>query len=454
VIVLTHGYFLEDDEKEQLIMRPYVPLGILYLAAYLDTKGIENTVIDTTFSSFENFKSQLLRIKPPLIGIYTNLMTKQSVLRTINFIKQAPELQNCRVILGGPEIRYNAANYLHNGADFLVIGEGEETFYEICDSFLRTGHVDLTIHGLAYLEKEAPVFTPERALVRDINSLPPPARHKIKLELYGNAWKQRHGYSMYSISTMRGCPYTCKWCSRAVYGGTYRRRSAKLVADEMEYLETHYQPDRLWFVDDVFTINHKWLREFRDEVLKRKIKIPYEIITRADRMNDEVIAILKETGCFRVWIGAESGSQKIIDAMDRRVDVRMVRENIIKAKRMGIEAGTFIMLGYPGEERADIKETIQHLKASDPSFYTITVAYPITGTPLYEEVNGDLRAPGAWETITDRDYDFKRVHSRSYYKHAVDWVNHEVSFHKAGTLLNKLKYKSKSLLAQVRMLVS
>lgn len=454
MIVLTHGYFLEDDEKEKTIMRPYVPLGILYLAAYLDNKGIANTVIDTTFSSFQKFKQSLLHAPPKVIGIYTNLMTKISVLRTINFIKGNEALKNCIVVLGGPEIRYNAQNYLEQGADYLVIGEGEETFYEVCLSVQTNACVDENIQGLAYLKDNRVNFTPERTLIRDINTLPMPARHKIDLKLYGDAWKKYHGYSMYSLSTMRGCPYTCKWCSRAVYGGTYRRRSAKLVVDEMELLQKNYQPDQIWFVDDVFTINHKWLREFRDEIVSRNIKIPYEIITRADRMSDEVIAILKETHCFRVWIGAESGSQKIIDAMDRRVDVRLVRENIIKAKNAGIEAGTFIMLGYPGEERDDIKETILHLKQSKPSFYTITLAYPINGTPLYNEVNKHIAAPDTWDKITDRDYDFKRTHSKKYYKYAIDWVNYEVSFSRSQGIKEKIKFKSKSILAQLKMLVN
>lgn len=454
MILLTHGYFLEEDEKEQAIMKPYVPLGILYISAYLESKEIPHKVFDSTFSSSEKLKEELLTQVPKIVAFYTNLMTKISVLKIIDFIKTNPELKDCKVVLGGPEIRYNADNYLKAGADMLVIGEGEQTFYELCDAYLKTGAFPADIAGTAYLAGNEIVFTPERTLIKDINVLPMPARKNIDLSLYGNAWKERHGYSMYSVSTMRGCPYTCKWCSRAVYGGTYRRRSAKLVVDELAYLNTHYQPDRIWFVDDVFTINHKWLKEFRDEILQRSVRISYEIITRADRMNEDVIRMLKETGCFRVWIGAESGSQRIIDAMDRRVEVTMVREMIIKAKQAGIEAGTFIMLGYPGEKRADIKETIKHLQLSDPSFYTITVAYPITGTPLYNEVNGSLKVEGTWTAITDREYDFKRGHSKKFYQHAITWVYNEVNFKKTASLKARLKFKSRSLLAQALMLIS
>lgn len=454
MILLTHGYFLEEDPKEKKIMRPYVPLGILYISAYLEKNKIAHQVLDTTFISFDTFTKQLLTIKPEVIGIYTNLMTKMNVLKIIRFIRQNHQLQTCKIILGGPEIRYNAENYLKNGAHLLVVGEGEQTFLEICQHVISHSALPEAIDGIAFLNNNEVVFTQERALIKNIDILPMPARDKIDLKLYGNAWKKFHGYSMYSISTMRGCPYTCKWCSRAVYGGTYRRRSAKLVVDEMELLKTVYQPDQIWFVDDVFTINHKWLREFKNEVVNRGIKIPYEIITRADRMNDEVIQLLKESGCFRVWIGAESGSQAVIDAMDRRVDVQQVREMIIKTKAQGMEAGTFIMLGYPGETKADIAETIKHLQISNPTFYTITLAYPIAGTPLYEEVKEEMIQPDAWKNISDREYKIKRKYSDKFYQSALAWVNHEVNFHKAQNPILKLKLKAKSIVQQIKMLTN
>jgi len=454
LILLTHGYFLKDDPKEMEIMKPYVPLGLLYISAYLESKDVKHEVFDSTFSSFDNLKDHLLANKPRLIGIYTNLMTKLSVLKITEFVHSHPELKDCKVILGGPEIRYNAENYLLNGADMLVVGEGEQTFFEIAEHYKNNNALPKEINGTAYLKDNAVFFTAERTLVKDINVLPMPARKKVDLKLYGNAWKEHHGYSMYSVSTMRGCPYTCKWCSRAVYGGTYRRRNPKLVVDELEFLKQNYDPDRVWFVDDVFTISHKWMNEFKEEILKRNLFIPYEIITRADRLNEDIIKILKETGCFRVWIGAESGSQKIIDAMDRRVNVKEVREMIIKTKQYGIEAGTFIMLGYPGENKEDIRETIRHLKISDPSYYTVTLAYPIKGTPLYTEVNETVTAHGAWNKISDRDYDFTRTHSKKFYQYAIRWVYNEVNYSKTSSFTNKLKYKAKSILAQSLMLLS
>ena len=205
--------------------------------------------------------------------------------------------------------------------------------------------------------------------------------------------------------------------------------------DEIVWLQERYDFDLIWFVDDVFTVSHKWLEAFRDELKKRKVTVQFECITRADRLNDEVVEVLREAGCFRVWIGAESGSQNVINAMDRRVDVQQVRAMIRSANAAGIQTGTFIMLGYPGETEADIRETIRHLKESNPDLFTITVAYPIKGTSLYSEVEDDLLPAKDWAERTDRDLDFRRTYPRKYYDFAVRWTVNSVNLHK-----NRLKY--------------
>ncbi|HYV90510.1 MAG TPA: radical SAM protein [Chitinophagales bacterium] len=470
-ILLTHAYFLEEDPKELLIMKPYVPLGILCISAFLEEHGFENEVYDSTFSSFEKLKQHLLSKQPGVIGIYTNLMTKLNVLRLIRFIKEEPALSNTKIVLGGPEVTHHAANFLKHGADVIVVGEGEQTMLELCEFYSgRRNSLD-EIAGIAFhqfvgekkeltvqeksagfkknpanLREGGIIKTSPRANLRNLDELPFPNRKKVTLQLYFDVWKSRHGASAISVSTMRGCPYTCKWCSRAVYGESYRRRSAKKVADEIELLQQHYSFDTIWFVDDVFTISHKWMKEFDDELHRRKISIRYECITRADRMNEEVIRLLKNSGCFRVWIGAESGSQKVIDAMDRRVDVQQVREMIGLAKQNGIAAGTFIMLGYPGEADEDVKQTLQHLKISDPDYYTITIAYPIKGTPMYDEVESQFISQLEWSASTDRQIDFKRKYSRRYYDFAVHWIYNEMAIQKVnGSSKKFFEHKIKAL---------
>lgn len=434
-ILLTHTYFLNEDPKERVIMKPYVPLGILYLSAYLEKHGIENDVFDSTFSTFEKQQAYLLQTNPDVIAIYTNLMTKINVIKLIKWIKQESSLRHLKIILGGPEVRHHAEGFLQTGADIIIVGEGEETLLEVLQAFNAQKDVS-AIQGVCYLDEvKKRIQTPERKLIKDINELPFPNRKKIDFSPYLNTWKTHHGFSMMSVSTMRGCPYTCKWCSRAVYGGTYRRRKPELVVEELLYIKQHYNPDMIWFVDDVFTIHHKWLNEFAQLVKEKNAIIPYEIISRADRLTKDVLQVLKDSGCYRIWIGAESGSQRIIDAMDRRVDVMETRKMIRLAKEVGIKTGTFIMLGYPGETKADIKETITHLVESNPDFYTSTITYPIKGTELYTEIESAITTSYNFEKNTDRDIDFKRIQSRRYYEHALQWLNLEV--------YNKTKEKNK-----------
>jgi len=431
-VLLTHGYFLYNDPKEIKIMKPYPPLGILYVSAYFDMHNIENEVFDTTFSSKEKLKARLLENPPPYLALYINLMTKLNVLEIIKFVKEHPKLKHIKTIVGGPDVRYNTENLLKHGADYLVIGEGEVTALELVQA-LESGELETLyeVQGLAFLDEKGEVVqTAERTKVRNINELPYPNRHKIDMSLYLKVWKEYHGKSTMSVSTMRGCPYTCKWCSRGVYGLSYRRRSPEQVVQELIHIRDTYNPDSLWFVDDVFTVNHRWLHKFRDELKKQNVHIPFECITRADRMNEEIVGVLKDAGCFRVWIGAESGSQKIIDLMDRRVDVNKVRDMIKLSKAKGIQAGTFIMLGYPGETEADIDETIHHLKSSNPDYFTITVAYPIRGTDLFQEIESIQTTDLDWELSTDRQIDFKRMYSRRYYDFAVRHVFNSVYSHK------------------------
>jgi radical SAM superfamily enzyme YgiQ (UPF0313 family) len=467
-VLFTHGYFLADDPKEMAIMKPYPPLGLLYLSAWLDKHGVQNSVYDTTFSDRQSLETHIEHSQPRILALYANLMTKPALLRILRFVRELEARHpgyRCLKVLGGPDVTHNAEAYLREGADLIVIGEGEQTMLELALAAEAAGDTDdlharfQHVPGLAYLHAGFLHKTAAREKIRDLEQLPFPNRHKIELQRYLDAWKKAHGHNALSISTQRGCPYTCRWCSTAVYGQSYRRRSPESVVDEIEFLQKNYQFDLVWFVDDVFTVSHKWLGEFHQVLQARGVQLQFECITRADRLNHEVLRLLRACGCFRVWIGAESGSQRIIDAMDRRVDVQQVRSMIRAARAEGIQAGTFIMLGYPGETEADIRETVRHLKEANPDLFTITVAYPIKGTGLYEEVQATATAPLPWAESTDRDVDFPRSYPRRYYDYALRWTVNAVHLHKArleGKALSArgLKLLLKTLAARTGMFLS
>lgn len=454
-ILLTHGYFIAEDEREQAIMKPYPPLGILGIAAFLREHGRTPEVFDSTFSSADALIARITATRPDILGIYTNLMTRPRIVELIARIRADHALNGTRIVLGGPEITHHVERFLAHGADILVIGEGEETMLELVEA-LESGRPLEEVHGIAFRDDEGrTITTPPRALVRSLDTLPRPARDLIDIDAYQNAWRGRHGRSAVSVSTMRGCPYSCRWCSRAVYGSSYRRRSPAVVVEEILHIRETYRPDSLWFVDDVFTISPVWMRGFAEEIVRRDAVVPYECITRADRLNLEMIELLVRSGCYRVWIGAESGSQKILDAMDRRVTVEQVREMMRLGREHGLETGTFIMLGYPGETEEDIIETIEHLKACRPDHFTVTTAYPIAGTPLYQEVESDIVAPPPWEASTDRDLTFTRPYSETYYRHALRRLYSEVALDRlereGGSLIDRSLLAMKITVSRVGM---
>lgn len=457
-LILSHAYYLFEDPREVKIMKPYPPLGLLYVSGYLNKKNITNHLFDSTFSNQKEQLSFIEKTQPKVIALYTNLMTKVNVIKLIKILKTESKYGLPKIVLGGPDITYNVDNYLKAGANFLIIGEGEETMAELYNAIISDTEKS-EINGIAFLENDRLVTTPARTKMKDLSDLPLPNREGISIERYLKTWKDNHGKSSMTVSTQRGCPYTCKWCSTAVYGQSYRRRPAQKVVEELVMLQNKYKPDTIWFVDDVFTVSHKWIKEFHSEVKKQKLSISYECITRAERLNDEILQLLKESGCYRIWIGAESGSQKIIDAMDRRVSVETVQQIINKTNEFGIETGTFIMLGYPGEDEKDVNQTIDHLKKSNPTHFTITVAYPIKGTSLYTEIEKDITVQPNWETSTDREIDFKRTYPKKYYDYAVRRVVNEVNYHKEilkgkdRDTVKALKLKTKSMLARGLMYI-
>ena len=454
-IVLSHAYFLSEDSVEKEIMKPYPPLGLLSISSYLATKNIAHDIIDNTFSNFDRFTNQLQNIKPDILGLYVNFLTRLNVLKIINFLKGNANLKNVRIILGGPDIRYHANEYLRVGADFLIPSEGEYTLFHLIGS-IRKGDDLKQIEGLIFLDENKELFfTQEREHIKDLDSLPFPNRKKIDLDAYLDLWEKRHGYRSITINTQRGCPYSCNWCSHSVFGDTYRRRSPENLIAEIQYLQKEYRFDSIWFVDDVFTMSEKWLTKFADLLANNKIDIQYECISRADRLNEKIIQLLKVSGCRLLWIGAESGSQKVLDLMDRRVLAENVVDMIQRAQKSNIETGTFIMLGYPGETISDINQTVQYLKNADPDQFTINLAYPIKGTRLFKQVEKSIDS-FSWNQTIDRDLIFKRTYTPKFYSWAIRYVYNEVNAHKNRKeryWLAFAKNKSKSMISYIIMLI-
>jgi anaerobic magnesium-protoporphyrin IX monomethyl ester cyclase len=428
-ILLTHGYFLYQDPHEMQVMKPYPPLGILYISSYLKQQGFDVGVFDTTFSSVDAFQAYVKKERPSIVGIYTNMMTKRNVLQMVDWLKQ----QKIYIVLGGPDPPHYAEQYLQHGADIVVIGEGEITLAELIPHLAKHGLTGLgTIKGIAWLDDAGKLVENEpRPMIADLSSHPWADREAIDIEHYMRVWKEHHGMSSVSVIQARGCPYTCTWCSHSVFGNTHRRRKPDDAADELLWIEERYNPDLIWYADDVLTINQRWWYAYADELDKRGVRIPFEGISRADRLDEPLVQKLAEMGCYRLWNGSESGSQKILDAMKRKVEVADVQAKTHLLQKYGIEAGMFIMLGYHDETIDDITDTVEHLKICNPDVFLTTIAYPIKGTPYYAEVESDVLRSGNWAESADRDLTVAGRYSKRFYSFATRWMVNEVALNKA-----------------------
>jgi radical SAM superfamily enzyme YgiQ (UPF0313 family) len=389
-LLLTHGYFLHEDPKELQIMKPYAPLGLLYLSSYLRAKGFDVEIYDSTFGSREALFRILETETPATLGIYANLMTRGNAIA----ILERAVACGWKVVMGGPEPANYPDQYLAAGAHYIVPGEGE-----------------LALEAIINGRDPGP---PKQ--LADLDAQPWPDRERIDIGQYLRTWREHHGAGSVSLITARGCPYHCRWCSHSTFGKTHRRRSPVDVVDEVEWILDRYHPEQLWFADDVFTIHHGWLDAYAAEMRRRGLHIPFECITRADRMTPRVAEQLAGLGCDRVWIGSESGSQRLLDAMERGVTVAQVRDAVAQLKQNGIRTGMFFMWGYEGEEMSDIEATYEHVKACGPDVFFTTISYPIKGTPYYDEVAPKLVQLGEWRTTTDRNIQIRGRRSRHFYQ--------------------------------------
>jgi anaerobic magnesium-protoporphyrin IX monomethyl ester cyclase len=415
-IILCHTYFLEEDEREKQIMKPYPPLGLLYLSAYLKEHNFDVEVYDTTFSSYPDLIYYLKKKKPDVVGIHCNLLTKYNVMKLIRFCQENGIVS----VLGGPDASTQIEEFLNYGADIIISGDGEEPLLNVLKRLKSKSKYQLEhIPNVSFKNRERKIIqNPRKASKRSLNEYPYPDRSAIDMQKYLDVWENHHRQRSISLITARGCAFTCKWCSHSVYGWTHRRRSPENVLAEIKEIIDQYNLTHFWYADDVFTVNKHWIRKFHQLMTNENIYIPFECIARADRLDEEMVILLKELSCYRIWLGAESGSQRILDAMSRGVTKSEIENAKRWCQKHGIEVGVFVMLGYPGEELSEIYETIEFISELQPDQYLTTVAYPLRGTTMYREIKNHIIYSNGWESHLQKELDIKARFTKPLYDFA------------------------------------
>jgi anaerobic magnesium-protoporphyrin IX monomethyl ester cyclase len=424
-VLLANSYFLKHDPKEYRNMNLYAPLGTLYAAAYLKQKGYETALFDTNLAdSEEDLLEELRKHRPKLFVIYDdvfNYLTKMCLTRMREAAFRMSEIAKefgCKVIVSGSDSADHLEKYFQHKVDYVICGEGEITLGEITDwNFDKNGDTLHNINGLAFLEKGEIIRTPARTVKRNLDELPFPLWELVDIEKYRGLWMKHHGYFSMNLVTTRGCPFHCNWCAKPIYGQVYNSRSPQNVVEEMKMLKEKYSPDHIWFCDDIFGLKPGWVGAFSEIVNSEMVRTPFKCLSRADLLLQENnIHSLAQAGCESVWLGAESGSQKILDAMDKGTTIEEIYESARLLKKNKIETCFFLQFGYTGETINEIHKTIKMVKDLMPDDIGISVSYPLPGTKFYERVLSQMGEKKNWVDSGDFEMMFDGEYTSRFYR--------------------------------------
>ncbi len=425
-VVVGQSYYLRFDPKLWEAMQPYPPLGALYAASLLREHGFNVALFDAMLAESETRWAEALdRHKPPFAVIFEdnfNYLSKMCLSRmreaAFTMIRMG-KAAGCTVIVGGSDATDHAEQYLGAGADFVLLGEGEMTLVELLEKLAGRAQTAFDdIAGLAYFDQGEVKITRARPNLRDPDNLPFPAWDLVDVDRYRRVWHDRHGYYSMNMVTTRGCPYHCNWCAKPIWGQRYVSRGPQSVVAEMKWLKQTYHPDHLWFADDIMGLKPGWWEQFADLVESQEASIPFKCLCRADLIARSPASVdaLRRAGCQIVWIGAESGSQKVLDAMDKGIAVGQIREASRLLHQRGIQVGFFLQFGYPGETRRDVEATLRLVRDCHPDDIGMSVSYPLPGTRFYESVRLELGHKQNWVDSSDLEMLYHGPFSTAFYR--------------------------------------
>ncbi len=462
-ILFTHSYFLRFDPKQWSTGQPYAPLGTLYAAALMRENGYPVSFFDTMFVQEPGeVLTSIEKIKPEYFVIYDdgfNYLTKmcltnmrEAAFKMIRLAKKS----GCKVIVSSSDSTDRFEMYLDEGADFILLGEAEMTLLELVNALEKKQTHFFNIEGLAFTHNHAVVKTIRRNVMKELDALPFPAWDIIDMEPYRKMWIKHAGYFSMNMGTTRGCPFKCNWCAKPIYGNRYNSRSPQNVVQELMMLKEKFRFDHIWFCDDIFGLKPGWVHEFADLVEKEHLLFKFKMQGRVDLLlQEDNIKDLARAGCGNIWMGAESGSQKILDAMDKGTTVKQIYEATRLLKKNGIRASFFIQFGYLGETKDDIQMTIKMINELLPHEIGISVSYPLPGTGFFEKVKNDLKEKTNWTDSDELALMFRNTYQPAFYRQLHRYVHRSYRKHIAFENLKQLFiHPFKSNLATIKKALS
>jgi anaerobic magnesium-protoporphyrin IX monomethyl ester cyclase len=455
-VLVTHSYFYKLDPKQWRFKQPYPPLGTLQAAAVVRESGFDTAFFDSALCDHPSeIRQPLEKIKPDVVIIYDdgfNYLTKMclTAMRDAAFTMiMLAKQQGATVIVCNSDSSDHYEKYLDKGADYVVLGEGEETLKELLEA-IDDGVEEHAIFGIAYREQKKVIANPSRPVLRNLDELPLPAWDLVDIKPYQKIWKRHHGYFSLNIATTRGCPYKCNWCAKPIYGNRYNSRSPEHVVNEIEYLLGEFQPDHFWMSDDIFGLKPNWVNRFRALITEKRLHFKYKIQSRVDLLLEEsTIDALADSGAETVWVGAESGSQKILDAMEKGTTIEQIEKATARLKARGVKVGYFLQFGYLGETKSDIDSTLRMVLKNMPDEIGISVSYPLPRTSFYEKIKEQLTEKQNWKDSDDLAMMYRATYSPAFYKLLHRYVHSRYRIQRGLNQLKNLKFRWRPLASMI-----
>lgn len=422
-ILFTHSYFYPFDSKQWANKTPYPPLGTIWAAAYMRQNGHDVDLYDTNLKFDISGLDEALKMhRPEVLAIYDdgfNYLTKMCLTNmrhaAFDMIKKA-KAKGIKVLVSSSDSTDHYEKYLDAGADAVMLGEAEETLLE-CISLIEKDESIAHVSGLALKRNEEIQVNKRRPVIRDLDHIPQPAWDLVDVPAYRAIWETGKYPFALNIATTRGCPFKCNWCAKPIYGNRYNSRSPEMVVEEIEMLVNTYNTSNFWMCDDIFGLKPGWVKKFKTLVQEKGLKIQYKIQSRADLLLEEDnIQDLADSGLYEAWLGAESGSQKILDAMDKGTTIEQIKTSTRKLQSLGVRVAFFLQFGYLGETKDDIAKTVKMVRELKPDDIGISVSYPLPGTKFHDKVKTELGDKQNWTDSDELAMMFKGTFNTAYYK--------------------------------------
>ena len=438
-VLVCHSYFLHLDQKQLERGRPYPALATLQVAEMLRKTGRQVAFFDAMIAeSLEEYERALEAVRPQVVLLYEdtfNFLSKMclgTMRRAACQMIGSAQRSGARVIAAGPDVSDSPAPYLLAGADVTLIGEGLSALLDLLarlEAHPSAPAADLAsgLFGVNVLRQGKVVTTSGARVLRSADYEGSAAWDLIDMDRYRSVWMRTHGYFSLNMAASRGCSFRCAWCAKPTWGNLYLQRDAAAVASEMAYLKRSFDPQHIWFADDIFGFRVDWVTDFAAAAAALGGSVRFTIQTRADLISDSMAQALARAGCYEAWIGAESGSQRVLDAMNKGTTVPEIVGARERFRSVGIRVGFFIQLGYMGEQLADILATRELLEEARPDEIGVSVSYPLPGTKFHELVKAQLGRKTHWQESGDLDMMFHGTYTSAFYRSVRDLLHDQIS---------------------------